>query len=55
MAQSVQTQAIFVLNAFMEKNHTPHREHRWALYELSILISLNSNQEFSGEPSQMKR
>jgi hypothetical protein len=46
MAQSLQTQAILALNAFMEKKNTPHREHRWALYELSILISRNSDQEF---------
>jgi len=31
MAQSLQTQAIFELNAFSEKNQTPQREHKWAL------------------------
>jgi len=31
MAQSVQTQAIFALSAFIEKNQTPQREHRCAL------------------------
>jgi hypothetical protein len=31
IAQSLQTQAIFALNAFIEKNQTPQREHRWGL------------------------
>jgi hypothetical protein len=36
--QSIHTWANAVLNCLAEKNHTPQRLHKWALYALSTLI-----------------